>query len=565
MRIAFLIATVAPAMTAQSLHGVVRDSASREPISGAVVMSLDSSRKVLSRSITDERGQYRVIVSDRTRSLRIVRIGFQPRETTVRGSSGRATPLDVGMMPFNTALAAIRVTDKSGCPRRGDAAAAAGLWEQARAGLLATVVAREASAATLHRLGFVRTMDGSSDRVTRFTVASDSVSGTARPFMAAASAAGFVESGFEKDSAGLRVLFAPDADVLLDDAFADGYCFRVANPNRARPHDVGLGFGAAVHLRGRVDIEGTLWIDTIAHALRDIDFRYVGLPPWTDVFRPGGEITFQQMPNGVVFIDRWYLRNVAVTPDTIHDLSIRVGDDRRIRAWLYAVENGGEVARAAWQDGRTWHDPLGVLKLHVVSAPGRRAEGTVIALAGTSYRAAADANGDVVMADLLPGPYSVEILDARLAELGLSIPTSLKFVATRDSTLRLAVTVPTAEEYTKGRCLAASKRFTVGESVVVLGRVVTSDGKAIADATVTVAVRVGPRLWKSQPGAYTTGTDGSFQICSRDLNVNSTVKISVELPGRAPAQTVETTRTLSTNLTVVPVVVNRTAQSAHHP
>src|ERR1035438_5019645 len=44
-------------------------------------------------------------------------------------------------------LAAVRIQEKSGCPRRSDDAATFGLWEQARAGLLATVVAREAPAA----------------------------------------------------------------------------------------------------------------------------------------------------------------------------------------------------------------------------------------------------------------------------------------------------------------------------------------------------------------------------------------------------------------------------------
>ena len=553
-------------MQAQTLHGAVRDSASHEPVPGAVVMLLDSSGTVLSRNITDERGQYRVAVPDRARLLRVVRIGFLPRETNVPTPADRAAPLDVGMMPFRTTLAAIRVTEKSRCPRRSDAQTAAELWEQARAGLLATVVAREANPATIHRLGFVRTMDGNSDRVKEFMVASDSVNGVAQSFLAASSAAGFVSSGFEKDSAGKRTLFAPDADVLLDVAFADGYCFRVADPIRARPHEVGLAFGAADHPQGRVDIDGTLWIDTVARALRDVEFRYVGLPAWTDAFRPGGDVSFRQMANGVVLIDRWYLRNVAVTQDTIDDLSTRNVGDRTTRDWLYAVDNGGEVARAAWPDGQTWHAALGAVQLHVEAARGRPASGTVVALAGTPYRATSDTSGNLVMADLLPGPYSVDVLEPRLARLGLALPTSLKFVATRDSTLHMSLALPTAEEYVKGRCMAAAKRYPAGDSVFIIGRVATSDGKPIADAKVTSAVKLQTGIWRWENGAYRTSTDGIFQECTRDFHLHDTVMIRVELtPQHAQRQTIETTRTLSTNLTIVPVVVNGTARSPKHP
>jgi hypothetical protein len=560
--LALLLAVAARPTMAQTLHGSVRDSVSREPISGAVVMLLDSSGTVLRRNITDERGQYRVAVANHMQSLRVVRIGFQPRSTNVPSPSNRAASLDVGMLPFRTTLAAINVTDQTRCARRSDAAAAAGLWEQARAGLLATVVAQEENPATLHRLGFVRTMDGNSDRVTRFLVASDSVSGVAKSFLAAFSAAVFVKLGFEKDSAGHRVVFAPDAEVLLDDAFVDGYCFRVADPSRARPHEVGLAFGAVDRQPGRVDIDGTLWIDTVARALRDIEFRYVGLPARTDAFHPGGVISFRQMTNGVVLLDRWFLHNVAMTQDTVHDLSILEGDDRRVREWLYAVENGGEVARATWPDGQTWYAALGALQLHLAAAQGRTVAGTVVALAGTPYRATADTSGNIVIADLLPGPYSVEIIDPRLARLGLAIPTSLKFVVTRDSTVRTTMTIPTAEEYAKDRCVASAKRFAVGDSVFILGRVVTSDGKPIADAKVTSAVRVRTGVWRWQSGAYRTGADGIFQICTRDFDLHATVMIRAELTSQnAPVQTVETTRTLSTNLTVVPVVVNGAAES----
>ena len=49
--------------TGQELRGTVRDSASRQGISGAVLMLLDSAGAVRGRNITNERGECRVVLS----------------------------------------------------------------------------------------------------------------------------------------------------------------------------------------------------------------------------------------------------------------------------------------------------------------------------------------------------------------------------------------------------------------------------------------------------------------------------------------------------------------------
>ncbi len=250
-------------------------------------MLLDSSRTVLARNITDERGRYRVSARPTAHYLRIVRIGFQPRELGLDGPGESGRSRDVAMVRFSTALAPIRVTDNTRCPTRPGAAATAALWEQARAGLLATVVAREANQAAINLIAFERTFDGGSDRITRFLVFADSATAAAKSFTAVASAQEFVKTGFSKDSAGIQILFAPDADVLLDEAFSAGYCFRLAAPVKGRPHDVGLSFTPAEKGHGRVDIDGTLWLDTAAHALKEVEFQYVGLPGTVRTVTPG--------------------------------------------------------------------------------------------------------------------------------------------------------------------------------------------------------------------------------------------------------------------------------------
>jgi hypothetical protein len=539
-------------LAAQTFHGTVRDSATRQPVAGAVVMALDSAGVVLGRRVTDERGEFRLSITGDARWARVVRIGFLPREIRAPSVDGDAA-FDVSMVPVPTMLAAVTVRDESHCARRSDRAAALGLWEQARAGLLATVVARETNTATVHRLGFDRMMDETSDKIVHLNVTADSISGAAKSFNASHTAKEFVKTGFVVVDTSGQSLFGPDADVLLDDAFASAYCFRIADPVKSRPREVGLAFAPASGSRPpeHIDIEGTLWVDTSARALRDIEFRYVGMPSITDKFRPGGRISFRQMPNGIVMIDRWYIRGVALTRDTI-DI---VGRPHQ-RTWMNATETGGELARAAWPNGETWRASLGALRIHAVTLDGAPARGAAIALPGTQYRGAADSSGNLLIGELVPGPYAIDVIEPRIAALGIWVPTPAKFVAARDSTFRATLTVPTAEDWVANRCIVA-RQWDVGDSVFVIGRVVTPQGNPVADAKVTFAVKTDKGFWGLLDNFYTTGSDGVFQSCSRQFVLGAAVKIRVTAPGFDPTEVVQP---FTENLAITKI---RVGQSSH--
>jgi hypothetical protein len=533
------------------VSGMVRDSLSSRPIAGAVVMLVDSSRTILARTITDERGRYRVSGGASARYLRVLRIGFQPRELGLNGPAGSVQSLDVTMMQFSTALAPVRVAEKTRCPRRSDAAAAAALWEQARAGLLATIVAREANPAAIHRFSFERTFDGGSDRITRFLVFEDSATAAVKSFTAVSSAQEFIKTGFSKDSAGIQILFAPDADVLLDDAFGAGYCLRVAEPVRARPHEVGLSFGPAERLHGRLDIDGTLWLDTAARALKDIEYLYVGLPAPAEPFHPGGMISFRSMANGTALIDRWTIRRVDAEQDTI-----RNGSNVWLRNWLYATENGGELSRADWPDGQSWRASLGSLDIHALSSAGKPVSGARLALGGTTYRAVTDSAGNAGIGELVPGPYAMEVVDPRLALLGLTIPTGLKFVAARDSVIRATVTIPTAEEFVFDKCFKKG-HYPGGDGwLLVVGRVVASDDKPIDNA----------RLSFNLAGSFKSDSTGVFQFCANHVAGADTLMVSVRIDdGSSAGRVVDVTRGITAGLMVIPIKVGAAAQAFKRP
>jgi hypothetical protein len=539
----------AKAAFAQDLLGAVRDSLNGFPVSGAVVMLLDSSRVTLARNLTSERGTYRITLDTSARFLRVVRIGYEPRELPVVAGAGDAH-IDVGMLEIPNMLSSVHVVANSHCSRRNDRGAALALWEQARAGLLATIVARESNPAALVHLGFEHVMDDRSDRVLSMRVSADTADAAVTSYFTPHSAQDLVRYGFSSDSTASRGYFGPDADVLLNDYFAEAYCFEIAEGGRARPNQVGLHFVPAARRRGRIDIDGTLWVDTAAHALRDIEYTYIGVDYRTKSFHAGGRISFRAMQNGVVLIDRWSMRLLSAAPDSMVDAM-------GLRERFYADEWGGELARATWRDGLTWKAALGALRLHAITADGKPAVGTVIALTATRSFATTDSNGFAKIPDLLPGPYGVRIIDPRVVPLGIGLPTPLRFVAARDSTTLATIVVPTAESFVADRCVAAHKPKSIpAGSFFVLGRVVTPDGLPVKDAEVSFTTDLGTLSGDSAPWQWlkedvTTSSDGLFQAC-HDWSLHNEIFIRVH---RAGAPDVDIKREFTSNLIVVKVGV----------
>jgi hypothetical protein len=507
----------------QELRGVVRDSASRLPIPGAVVSLLDSTTTPVARTTTNERGQFRaVLLGDGVRRVRVVRLGFRPADARLPAPSDGVIQLDVVMVSIPLGLLPVQVTAGPSCPRRRDRALALALLEQARAGLLATVVARSDKPARMMRLRAIRTMEGYSDRIVHQRVRIDSAGSTFGSFGAARSANDLVRNGFTADSAGLIMYFGPDADVLLDDRFADGYCFHLMDRDAARANQIGLGFRPASRRNGRIDVDGALWIDTVARALVDIEYRYLGVDSRAEPFGPGGRISFRAMPNGVVVIDRWTIRIVGGRSDAADVVSsVRQltpsGQPIARERGFYGVEVSGELARATWPDGVSWAAPLGTLHLKAVDADGKPAPGTVVRLADTDYEGTADSTGAIELPDLVPGPYAVSVVDPELVALGITIPTPLAFVAARRWTLLTRLPVLPAEEYVSERCRtggdgSGQRSRVVSGTVWLLGRVTAPNGQPIADAKWTLRYRdaVGEhRVVKDAD----VGPDGVFQYC----------------------------------------------------
>ncbi len=550
-----LLLGVRPSLSAQELRGTARDAASRQAIPGAVITLLDARGSALGRNITDERGRYRIALPSDAVSLRFVRIGFRPFTANLPGSRKAIDTLDVSMTSLPTMLDPVSVRANA-CPARSDAGAALGLLEQARAGLLNSVVARKANPASVVLIRFQRIMDGTSDRIASQTVTIDSTPRSMSSFYAVRSASEFVQAGFVHEADSGATFYAPDAEALLDDAFIAGYCFRLVKADKSRPAEVGLGFATPSRAKNRVDIDGVLWVDTLTRRLQNLEFRYVGLGSQLEDARPGGWLSFRETTNGSVIIDRWSLRLPV-----IHTDSILTRGEYVLRDVVDAQETGGEVAQMSWPSAPSWNASLGTLQLHAVTHAKKPAVGVLVQLENTSYVARADSSGSITITRLLPGPYKLVVKDSQLESIGISLATSTAFTAVRDSVHRADLVVPTANDYVAERCRHDAKWYRTmarprGGIVWLIGRVV--DGNNVGIRGVSAAAYKGGRADVATAGlnpvgisSTSTGTDGIFEMCSGFFSVGDSALVRIQRKGLPP---IELTHHLTDTLTVLPLI-----------
>ena len=506
--LAIAVVSRAPALGAQVLSGTVRDSASQAPIPNTRVLTLDPAGRATASVTTDQQGRFRIspwtsraAARAGTVRLRVLRMGFRPRELIVPRAAA-AAPYDVSIVPFPIVLEEFQVVAAS-CPKRADRAASLALLHQVRMALFATVLARSQSSATMTRLLYDRRVETGTGRIVSQTVRTRVTSATSEPFTASRSASMFNRQGFVRDANGAHAYVGPDAETLIDDAFASRYCVKLEGADRGRPNLVGLGFEPVDREDGRIDIVGTVWIDTLSRVLQDLTFHYVGLDRETSALAPQGRLSFRELPNGVVIIDEWSLRLAGA----------------RAQTGGTTPEIGGVIARASWPDGSSWRAPLGAARLHVVDSQGRPATAASVELEGTDYQPKIDSTGILELNDLLPGPYTATVRDPRLVALGVPArPATLHFVAARDSTKESLLEVETADDVVRRRCGAD---VPSGTRAWLLGRVVTADGQPVRDARWSIRDEFGTAVVEDGK----VDADGLFQWCK--LPMNSRVNIDV--------------------------------------
>lgn len=483
---AMMLASVSSTAITQQVRGVIRDSATASVLPGAVASLFDAANKPIARTIADQQGRYRLTAPESAVRLQILRIGYRPREIRLpmnRGDS--ALTIDVSMAPVPKFLSAVLVSDRAVCPERESGGEALALWEQARAGLLATVVARTARPARVRNLLYRRGIDARSGKITSQTVTRSS-GVSSQPFVASRPAVDFARYGYMVEDGNGRTYFAPDADVLLDPSFMTAHCFRLEIDDRQHAREIGLAFTPAPGRDTIVDVAGMLWLDRGTLELRMMEFHYTGLEPAVLPKHAGGSLSFRMMPNGVAFIERWSIlmpllqRTVVPNANPGFDLPRRM---RRDVSVISLHESGGELARASWPDAE-WKGALGVVNGRVVERVTNRSLPNVrVSLSGSPYGGLTDSTGAFSMDEILPGPYTLSAADTVLAEFEISQSKSVAIDVAREQPITLTLEWQTVDDMIASLC--REERGPPGAAI--LGRTRNADGSPSPDVALDAA------------------------------------------------------------------------------
>ena len=424
--VVFIAAILFPAAaTGQRVAGTVRDAGTAQPLAGALISTLDASGAVVARALSDQRGRFSLPRDSSAATLSVKRIGYSPAVRSLAGVAV-ADSVVIALDRIPALLDAVRVSTHASCAGSGSAAALS-LWEQARAGLEAMVVARESKTARAVSMTFSRIVNDADSDVVEQTVQLHQGIAT-RPFRARADPGVFARVGYvEAEPGGEHLFSAPDADVLLAPEFAASHCFSIVSEQQRGRGRVGLAFRPSDRRPSIVDVDGTLWFTAEPLALDELDFAYADTVNATDSLHAGGRILFRTLPNGVSLIREWTIRVpaagmlVASEDHGIEGATVRRlgGSDEapghrfRVTQWR---ETGGRVLTAVWPDGSRAADTLGdIVGLAEQRETGQPAAHVLVVLRATSDTVVTDSAGIFRFDRLLPGRYEITALDTMYA------------------------------------------------------------------------------------------------------------------------------------------------------
>jgi hypothetical protein len=533
-------------LSAQQLRGVVRDSASREPIPGVVLSLVDAAGKVSGRTIADQQGRYHLPLAGAATRLQAVRIGFSPREVTVPPHAGSDNAaVDVAMVVLPTLMDAVLVSGETSCPPSPDASQALGLWSQVRSGLLATVVARQTNPPDVRTLIYTRDLDRVGERILAQSIRTQTGE-SARPFVASRDASALAAHGYMNEDSTGRTFGGPDADVLIDDSFFATHCFHIHPDDAQHRGQVGLSFVPTSGRDTMVDVSGVIWIDRAVPALRTLEFLYTGLEPAARAAGSGGTLVFRTMPNGLTFIEHWNIRwaKLAKAPRNVG-----------LRSQTYDLvvdkieESGGQLVSASWAAGDQWKATLGEVRGRVVAqGTGRGLPNVRIWIDGTDDQRRTDTTGAFTLHDLLPGPYTLKATDSSLVQFGITDAAQATLDLERGKPADVTLSMRGPEEQLTDLC--HGDRITDSTALLTGIVVAGADATVVTDAVLEVSWQDAaerPMLKRASPGEK-----GRFIVCGvpRDRPLTITVR---RPGGRVSTSSARVARDRYLELVAIPV------------
>jgi hypothetical protein len=428
--LAISLAAVTSAAQAQTISGRVTDRTSGIPVAGVVVSALDAAGVPLVRTVTDSVSGYRMPLLAGAVKLNFRRIGFSPAQVAITDAvDGR---IDVILTRLPTQLPPVKALASAQCDADANTGDALSMWEEARAGLLTSLVARESKTAFLSVLVYQTELVGDDEQprtVQRLQMAD--VSHAFRSEDPAQLAKKGYFDGF--------AYIGPDENVLAEESFLATHCFRLGDaPNDST---IALRFTPA---KGRkvVDLDGTLLLNRNPLDIRSIEYRYTRVSSAEEKGQPGGSILFRNMPNGITMVQQWRVRSASLQSRGFSTrMTVSRGSGAAARApargrsrdpVLSVTETGAIIELMQWPGAPAFMAPLATVSgVAVDKLAGKPLVNTPVRLSHTPFNATTDSSGAFTMIDVLPGIYQAGVGNPQLelfeAAADLVGPIAIKF------------------------------------------------------------------------------------------------------------------------------------------
>jgi hypothetical protein len=447
---------------AQVIDGRVRSAEDGAPLTGAFVRLLDPSGRQIAGVLTDARGAYALTapVAGEYR-IRIELIGREAVESgSLRLEAGQRSTWSTALSARPVEIRGLAVEGSARCEvRPAEGTLVARVWEEARKALQVASWAQRQELFRYHLVTHRRELDPDGRRI--IEESTQARAGYFRSPFVSRPAAELVRDGFVQTTEDGSFAYAPDADVLLADAFLDTHCFRLEDGNDSGR--IGLAFEPT---RDRVnpDIRGVLRLDAETAALESVEFRYTRFPGVPASLGLGGRVEFERLPSGAWIVRRWSLE-MPIQADVQ-----RPGQpDAWDREIVGIMEEGGEVVRVLDTRGEV------VLAMH------SRADSLGVALSEPE----------------------VDLEAGRTSRVDIAIPTITP--ASQDSDL--LVEGELLDDAT-GRPLAGALVSLVGPTGPVAGPILTDQrGNYVLEAPTAGQYRV-----RAETVGRTTAETGPFRI-----------------------------------------------------
>jgi hypothetical protein len=514
--VAALITLCGADVRAQAVQGVVVDASDR-PVSGVVMILLDSASRSVSRALSNERGEFRLSPPDAgTYRVRSTRIGFRPLVSeAMLLRTGEVTRPRLVISSFALALDTIRVQGHSSCSMspRDSAAAAWRVWEQVRAALTAGQLTARARAVKVNLVSYERALAFDRRTILQQTakVRSDLVRQPWRedPYDQIR-ARGYVDATGDS-----TVYIAPGLEALLNDGFLEDHCFRLTSKN---PRTVEVEFEPTRDRKQVTEVRGSASVDRATSELRRLEFRYVHASREIED-NAGGDMDFVRLPTGAWMISRWNIRMPEIA------LFERAGYAPEPRLTGLKV-TGGELLAAMVGPDTLWsRAPIVFTGTVVDSSSQRPVQAARVGLAGTDVSVFTDRRGEFSAKGVMAGSYVVEVSTASLDSIG-AVKT-LPLVIT-DSMPPVRIPVPTSLQMSEQVC---GHRVRQG---VILGtanlRTDTVSRAGIEVSANWIEKTVTRTALESTKRGIVAHTDpsGTFTLCDVPLGIPLTVRASFD-------------------------------------